>query len=85
MTNKFDCQPTIFPNGFVKFSFSPITAESTPASTSAISEIMNKADELKCEKPYNKMFINSNSIVFEFVRPGYLGQTREVIPPNHRC
>ena len=85
MTNKFDYEPIIYPNGFVKFSFSPITAESTPASTSAISEIMNKADELKCEKPYNKMFINSNSIVFEFVRPGYLGQTREVIPPNHRC
>ena len=83
MTNKFDYEPIIYPNGFVKFSPipSPMTAKSTlTASTSVISEIMNKADELKCEKPYNKMFINSNSIVFEFVRPGYLGQTREVIP-----
>ena len=43
-------------------------------------ELMNKSDEYKCKKPYNRMFLNGGSVVFEFVRPGSFGQTREVIP-----
>ena len=33
-------------------------------------ELMNKSDEYKCKKPYNRMFLNGGSVVFEFVRPG---------------
>ena len=76
-------QPVFNSDGTTRFKFIyPPTQEGTTfaASERTIGELMNKSDEYKCEKPYNKMFLNGGSVVFEFVRPGSFGQTREVIP-----
>ena len=80
-------QPFSTPDGTTRFKFiySPTQAGTTFAAPERTTgELMNKSDEYKCKKPYNRMFLNGGSVVFDFVRPGSFGQTREVIPPNHR-